>query len=78
MYFNTKIELKTQSRKIHTKMNDFRCICTTRQNSSSAGAPETFNFCMNFYKISLHLTFCVEVRLKIHYEYASFQFFENS
>jgi len=64
--------------KIHMKITNFICKCTTGQNCLLVlYALWVCRFCLNFYRLSMHLNFWYKVHLMMHYGCASFEFFLN-
>ena len=64
--------------KIHMKITNFICKCTTGQNCLLVlYALWVCRFCLNFYRLSMHLNFWYKVYLMMHYGCASFEFFLN-
>ena len=58
MYFVSKVEMQNHFVKIHMKITNFICKCTTRQNCLLVPyASWVCHFCLSFCRLSLRLNF---------------------
>ena len=70
--------MQSRFEKIHMKITNSICKCTTGQNCLLVlYALWVCHFCLNFYRLSMHLNFWYKVHLMMHYGCASFEFFLN-